>query len=483
MTATGNSMSAPPTVREALSSAFGYFSVAVACTWAGYATGHQRLVPQYSEWPAYILFLTVLFPPYVNRGILYELKLTEFGNQQFELAWLRSFSIHVPIVLFLQGVGLGTLLFVYTRSEAGIPLVRLAVRIAVTAAPMYVIGARLSARWPKDDSLFGFVHRSFFPAFATCLTPFVFGYAGYGDTKCCVWSAGCVLLLWGISLRVSTSFLFGIGAVCLSLLAIQQLLWINVSTGGWRCAQVIFFGILMTLTMGVSQAWRVTKRVQCDAIFRNAGPFTSREKSFYAGGTNLASALFLPCFLLTALHPSTKKLYLMTILLLVTIQYCCWFIQNIHDKIPWLQAGIFSGLLLPVIVAFETQFPRTANWQGELVPFAVDFSTLITVVTVNGAMFGSLTIAPARNIKKREVPPAYRFVSHLEPPVPCVCITGIVSAVLSSVFVMLAHYAPISDIEKPRMAALEQLYLYVAMVCAALVWGITIYDGEWKNIS
>ena len=472
--------SIPPTLREALLSALGYFVVAIACTLAGYATGHQRLLPQSAEWPTFILFLAVLFPTYANRAILYELKRRDFGDHVLELAWLKSFSIHVPALLLAEGGGLATLLFFYARPPDSSFLTVLT-RIIVTVAPMYSIGGRLTLRWPTEDTLFGFLHRSFFPAFATCLTPFVFGYAGYGDTKCCVWAAGCVLFFWGLSFLVRVFRLALFGTMCLVLLAIQQIFWLDAATAGPRCARVIFFGTLMTLAMGVSESWRVSTRVQRDDLFRRAGPFTLREKSLYLGCTNLATSLFLPCFLLTSLHPSTTGLYLITILVLLTIQYCCWFIPGIKKKIEWPVVGIFSGLLLPAIITFETHFPHSDSLHWPI-PYSAELSTVITVIWLNGVLLTALTGACIKSISEIRLPRGYSWVSRLEPSITCVCITGSLSAVLSILIAIAAHLAPVSMIEKPRVSALNELYLFVAIACSVVVWSIIFFKTRMEPI-
>jgi 4-hydroxybenzoate polyprenyltransferase len=473
--------SIPPTLREALLSAFGYFIVAIACTLAGYAAGHQHLLPQRSEWPAFVLLFAVLFPAYANRAILYELKLRDFGDHVLELAWLKSFAIHVPALLLAEGGGLATLLFFYATQPPGSSFIRILTRIAVTAAPMYSMGGRLTARWPSENSLFGFLHRSFFPAFATCLTPFVFGYAGHGDTKCCVWSAGCVLFFWCLSFVCRVFRLALFGTICLILLAVEQVFWLNAATAGARCATVIFFGTLMTLAMGVSESWRVSTRVQRDDIFRKAGSFTPREKSLYVGCTNFATSLFLPCFLLTALHPSTRGLYLVTILILLIAQYCCWFIPGIKRKLEWPTIGIFSGLLLPIIITFETQFPQSDSMHW-IVPFSADLSTTLGVIAADVLLLGALTTVLIQSISEIELPEGYSWVSFLVPPIPCVCVTGSLAVVLSILIATASHLASLPLVDKPRMAALNELYLCIALICFAVAWGNILYKNKLEPI-
>lgn len=63
-----------PTVGNALVSALGYCGVAVACTAAGHAVGHLSVFPNAQEWRIFLLFFLLLFPAYVSRATLYELK-------------------------------------------------------------------------------------------------------------------------------------------------------------------------------------------------------------------------------------------------------------------------------------------------------------------------------------------------------------------------------------------------------------------------
>jgi len=62
--------SAPPTLVVALVSATGYFAVAIACAWAGYALRHQRIFVEGKDLPLLALAVAALLPAYVNRGVL-----------------------------------------------------------------------------------------------------------------------------------------------------------------------------------------------------------------------------------------------------------------------------------------------------------------------------------------------------------------------------------------------------------------------------
>jgi hypothetical protein len=460
--------SIPPTLSEALFSALGYFSVVVACTLAGYAVAHRSFLPSKDEWPVFVFFLAVLFPVYMNRAILYELRLGDFGDHAVKLAWLRAFGIQVPLVLLAVGASLGALLLFYAGPPAGSTFVRVVTRVVVTVAPMYFISGRLTLRWPEDVSLFTFIHRSFFPAFATCLTPFVFGYAGYGDTKCCAWAAACVLAYWSLSFVTPVRRFAFVGIACLLSLTLLQLLWMKSTTAPDRCARVVFFGTLMTLAMGVSEAERVTTRILDDDIFRKGGEYQPSEKSFYLGGTNLATALFLPCFWLTAIHPSTTGLYLVLTSVLFTLQYLCWFTRALRSRIPWRTFGVFSGLFLPVVVALGTQFPHTEGWHSRLV-LATDLATLLAIISFDVLVVGTLTTFFARSTVKREPPVGYSRLYFFESAIPCVCVTGILSGILSAAIAVAGHLIPVPIGELPRMAALDELYLLAGLLCFIVV--------------
>src|SRR5437764_5936839 len=114
------SESAPPTLKDAFVSALGYFVAAIASTWAGYAIGHQNAIPAVvNDIPRFIFFLTLLFPAYVNRAILYELKnVRRFGVENQNRHWLKTLSIQFPLVLLLQGLILATTLLLYAEQDA-----------------------------------------------------------------------------------------------------------------------------------------------------------------------------------------------------------------------------------------------------------------------------------------------------------------------------------------------------------------------------
>ena len=345
----------PPTLLDVLLSAFGYFLVAILCSLAGYALAHKTTIPvTFSEWVPLIILWALLAPAYVGRAVLYECTKTKFitRDDRKAIKWQKTMSWQYGLAAFLFGIAVaGPLL---TRLGRDNPA--LVAQIVCTIAPMYILGLYLGVRWPSDLKLFDFRYRNFFPALATCLPPFVFGYETGGDLFCSLAATSLVILPWLVAL-VTPARRFAIGGfvvlvVSILALPLQSALTTSAVT---RCIVLCTFGLLLTLAMGVCETWRFIARVLNDIEYRPDGQFSAETKQYYLGGANLATALFLPIFLWTALHPATTRVYVIAAFMLLAFQYAAWYRDHTETKQTWWpHVGAVIGYLYPVVVTIGT---------------------------------------------------------------------------------------------------------------------------------
>ena len=465
---------APPTPGAAISSALGYFTVAAASSWAGYAVRHQDVYPRYDEIPAFVLFLAVLFPVYVNRAILYELRHIQlFGERDYNRIWLRILSVQLPAVLLAFGGIPAALLILYTRHLTSETPLCTFERVLIGALPLYVMGISLVRRWPDDSQIFNFRFRSFFPAFGTCLMPFAFGYAACDEIRWLLATAALVLAYWFFSLHLRVPAMVIFGTLLLAALAAGQIIGVDSTLSIAHWAQVLFFGTAMTLAMGVSESWRVTARILNDHDIRFSTPYTPEDKDFYLGGANLATALFLPLFLITFLHPSTRSLYGTLLFCLLAGQYLAWLYITARSKWRiWPTIGILFGLMIPTMISFGTRFGRTVELPS-FEPLPQEVGGISAVLGFDITM--GLILVSAAFLNTQAVTPKSKgnYLSYFLNPTLCICVTGVLSFILS-IFILLGNrfLHPRAAIET-RMSELNYIYMLIGLLCClfmGVIW-------------
>jgi 4-hydroxybenzoate polyprenyltransferase len=469
----------PPTLGQVLFSALGYFLVAVASTWAGYSIAYQRVVPASGNWTGLVLFWMALVPAYVSRAALYEQKsLDSFARDVDNLKWLKkTFSIELPsMLLFLF---LADAVYILLHSDLGGDSVSyLIAKIGFAALPMYAMAFRLVKRWPADESLYTFRFRTLFPAFATCLMPFIYGYSNHErfDLYSCAAWAIVLLAFWSLALFVDTVKLAKLGFWVLVVIAVGFIISsLGFDTPMAKWLNIGAFGILMTATMGVSESWRIASRVLNEEDYRPKGKYSNEEKQLYLAGANIATALLLPCFLLTALHPYTNGHYLVFALELLVAQYCLWFLGRtppLSKGLGWTKAGVVSGLLVPLIVSIGTQpgVPPT-KFPGIQLPTPWDSFTAIGLLLVPFIYLTKLLMAsilPIRGVGPR-VTSKFIVAEH------CIALTGVASALIGGCIAIVQIFSE-QNMQK-RLAALLIIYTVLSLMCAGITWIIR----TWKE--
>ncbi|HKO55809.1 MAG TPA: UbiA family prenyltransferase [Thermoanaerobaculia bacterium] len=450
---------APPSLMPTAASAGGYFLVAIICALAGYAVGNKNAIPPLLVWRDLALLGAFLFPAYVNRAMLYEQASVAFLQGKNRRRWQRLHSWIIPLVVLLALV---TMCGLAARSLLS-DMCAWRGTIA-TVVPIYVFGAAATIRWPKGPRIYDFTFRSFFPALATCLPPFIFGFVGCNQWQTLLGTSVVVLLFWGLALALPTKRFARIGIVIL-IIVIASLIVVAVwyDTPAARWMQAVTFGILLTLVMGVAEAWRVTSRILHGKEFRPT-PYSADELIYYRGGTNAATALFLPCFVVTAIHPATSRAYLWCVLSLLLVGYAAWFIDRKPAKSSrWPVFGVVFGLAVPIVISLCTHIGGSVGAASARDDSLTPIATIVTISSIFAVPISYF----ARTLQRR-LRPGVILLGCLSARV-CIAITGVTACAM--VFLTGAFWIGTrvtigtSSVAETRLSQVYIAYLVIIVLC------------------
>ncbi len=430
-------------IKKIILPALGYLLVAFVCGLAGYALIPERVGLTSGEFVLLVLLMALFLPVYINRAALYEQKIrgATASDSQYDDTLLRGMSFSLPIITFSFAVVFLALLLFGTKLELppeSSNATHIIIRLCLAILPSYVFGLWNAYGWQKDNRVYSFMYRSFYPALATCVSPFIYGWSSSDGISDLAISSSILIFLWVLSFILNflklTLFLFASLILAVSLTIFSKVFEIPQLVLHYDLIQVFTFGILMTLSMGVSESWRVTTRVRDGVEYGPPGVYDQDDTELYLSGTNLAAALFLPFLLITFFHPSTNSLYIWGVLIFIILQYVIWF--SMVDKWPhqaWSIAGIFFGLVLPTLIALGTEVKNNAPFSTQL----FDIPSFFNVSGPLAILIGYLTLIAKKTSLIKNIVPKLKISSftHLR---PCVALTGLVAAVI----LLVISFAP-----------------------------------------
>jgi hypothetical protein len=320
-----------------------------------------------------------------------------------------------------------------------------------------VISVHRTLQW-NNSTLFTFRARSYFPALATCLPAFIIGY--YLELKdgviLLIGSGLLILMLWFASLWLSVKVTYGIQAILL-LIAIVVFMSMPVER-----VSVWVLGMFLTLAMGVSEAWRVATRVLAGVEYRPNGQYTSGEQRLFLSGTNIATALLLPLFLFTYLHPQTEQSYLPSVMIWLLLGSLLWFMYGSSaDYRVVTRWAFFFGTSLPLILGVA------AHFQGEIAlptPPLARLGGLYTIMAGTVVVMG-ISIKSHKKLPKNKD----ALVEHYLQPNNAIVLTGSVSALLAFIGLVISLILGGQSSRYDRFNWL--ILLYVIFSAASFCWG------------
>jgi 4-hydroxybenzoate polyprenyltransferase len=446
----------------------GYFLAGLTSMVAGYFAANGAAMPSASRLLPMVVLLILLAAVCLNHATCYEQEgIRLSGNGQS-----RQLAIVLPVTMAASGVLVAAVAQLITPAIGSKPAID-AIRSVLTVLPLIVLAVYRSYRWVTFHPLIQFRYRCFFPALATCLPFFVYGFADDGPLTAPLLACFSILALWIVSrVAVRTRIVTFTGIFAL-FAGVVYMVFAPSLPGGEEARTSItacVFGVFLTLAMGVTEAWRVTTRVMAGVEYRGEAGYEPREKEQFLGGTNIAVAACLPMFLLTYLHPATTSIYpWLTVACLLTY-YALWFgVRTYSDYRRWKWFSVAAGLGLPLAVASGVTVRLRPTAASSLVPFAASINTCITIIAAAialaayGIKFTRLPTALRRNT-------ARKFVDWRR----SIGLTAIVASVLT--VVTAASLCGIGENAQSamfvvRLRTLTVLYLIVAALCVfTLFW-------------
>lgn len=467
-----------PTIGHMALSALGYLLVAFFCLSAGFILRNK--FPSSLQLYETISFLVLIAPYYICRNFLYERReVLALVETHIELRrWIKTIARQVPLLLVL----ISSLHIIISVSPVTRPTVQpeefwqMVVRLYGGILPFYILLFWAIRIWPGPN-IFWFRYRSFFPALLTCALPFMFGWSLSETSWVNIFAAtfvpsALVLVWWLISLgdkkQPKRLIIMGV-LLLLAMMASFPIFNIFPTFQIYALLlQTFSFGFFMTMVMGVSESWRLTTRLRENIDYVPPTVYDNVEtaKNLHLAGTNIATCLFLPCFLLTIMHPSTNIFYPFATFLFLVGQYLMWFtLKSKWNYKIWNIVGLVFGFLFPLIIAGGISASGPT-------PFRIKniFQDIKVQLAIVALFFGSIGVLFKKHRPKKDFLP-FRLKSY-ENSEQCFALSYVVLILLLafSFFIStgreMLNQETTQDLDK-KITILQ--YLYLACIAALAV--------------
>jgi 4-hydroxybenzoate polyprenyltransferase len=332
--------------------------VALACAITGLAYGTGAL-PAASDIEYVVAYGFLIYPYFVSRELSLE-GIPRPPDQQ------RDLGLFVPFVLFCF---IAALVVLWVGNEwQPISISRwlgsstifqgLAFLLIVAVLPFAYLFVRTqiqirSAGTAERERLFK--NKVLFPALATCLVSFSLGWATTNQSLipyAMATPVTLIVLLKEISVRKPTPILWTV----IGFLVILSAAFILFFATGSRTGLLVFFGVILTLAMGVAEVCkRVVKFPENGVVLpveTRDGHIISEGYDFYLSGANWSSVLFP--LLLCLIPLLISELPVLPIFIVLSVQYLHWhfFARNKHSAVLfWF--NVCLGFTLPLVLSVQ----------------------------------------------------------------------------------------------------------------------------------
>lgn len=386
------------TTFELLTSSTGFSLVALVCAYAGYVAVAGEGFKS-ADLVIIFLYVLTLLPYFFFREGVLEQRLDK-DEKLSRTSEVQSTLLIGVLLLVIVGLAVGLILQPNTSTDlvlllfsiGWLPFIYLAIRTYKAVSHVEQL---------EEEYLFQ--NRVLFPALATCLIPFSFGWAlrGNVDDMIAVLLAGVLLAAFSESARRRKWRLHQVLIILLvSVLASAALVPIV------RTLSVLVFGALMTLSMGVSE---VCKRVRTAGIPNRPMP-RGENVDYYLAGSNWSSIVFP--LLLGFLPLLVKELPAWPVILLMSAQSFTWY-ALIKDKrgVGAFWFGTILGFGLPLVIIVSILYlPGSAFVRSSYVGFMMSLGVAILAVT-----FFLSRILTNRTVRSLILARAWQNVNYLNP--------------------------------------------------------------------
>lgn len=302
-----------------------------------------------------------------------------------------------------------------------------------------------------------------FPAFATCLISFVFGWTLSRPTATflnhvfpIVIPIALIVLGRAVIAKKGLiwSFYFVVAAIVATFLISQ------VRIPGSEVGRAILTGIVLTFAMGVAEVCKRTVWINQGRKFVTAEP--NEDGNFYLAGSNWASISFP--LLLIFLPLLNSEIAVGPIFAISAIQYLHWHFLTPKKESKWLaRTNIVLGFSLPIVLCVQYVFfpvttPMTPNRILDFWPLLAVYLTLLTsyllAIWDRKRLVGILS-----HLNRKETYLAYDncFLFFL--------INALFISILITLFALVATTTLGYDVQLKATKAIAYLFLLTVVAC------------------
>jgi len=243
--------------------------------------------------------------------------------------------------------------------------------------------------------------------------------------------------------------------------------------------RLILFGLLMTLQMGIGEAFRVVGRLRSREEFILPSQNSETLNKQYTAGSNIAIAIFLPLYFLTILHPTTTWIYLFWSILILSLTFMIWILtQHRQASQPFVALGVLHGLILPVIIMFTTkqlhndftvQPFQVGESLGEIIGIIMIYAFVLKYIDTRYAIFKCLVPAP-----KFDKYPWTLFFERSR-TIALAAFISCLLLILVSLALLWHKAVELDSTTVNRLKVLQVLYSISGLVFSFIAYGIDYY--------
>ncbi len=302
-----------------------------------------------------------LIPIYIHRILKYEIPYDELTKIREDIAgWLPAvLSIYGLAIFILFGLNLN-----WSMVDFKVEGIRYALCIIPYAAFSIYRQKKLS---PSGETLKDidksklFRYRTLIPGMFTGIMPVLFGWSltydmTYGVFFCLLIPIALLGLIIAISSKIKHVFyVSSIVVIILFLTILIVPLW-GVEHILLSFIRIFLFGVMLTLSVGISETWYTTKRIQIAKKRHNQNDdFYKENLCFYSSGVNYSMGVVYPLFMFSVFLSGVETFSAswLAIPFFTLASFTFWvFLGDKWSDDTWRIIRLFNGYLLPAFLLY-----------------------------------------------------------------------------------------------------------------------------------
>lgn len=349
-----NSISAATPFRT-IASSIGFTSVALLTAWAGYLlslNSAPSLIQIGSAFLPITVYVLGLIPYYFSRQVLLERERKNVNASNLLNQDIRGNGLEYPLIIFVAIILLGyfslLLWFEFPENFRFSPQLDIILGYLLSYIPFILLIVISAVKLNRNiDEPFLFENRTLFPALATGIMPFSFGWSiANSEIDLEILFVGAMYLV----LLFSFSYSVGYSKFAIVLISVV-VLYMAFEIYEIQSLIVLVYGAIITLSLGVAETIKRLFAAVENRIF-----FLHKEtQNYYLAGANWSNATFPWLLSLAILIIDPLPAY--PLLIVIGLQSISWIVLIGQErKLTNFSAifGVISGFtLLLVIIGYQ----------------------------------------------------------------------------------------------------------------------------------